>query len=122
MGVATLTGADQVSAEPDDGEEHRIITVLSPKGGSGKTTVATNLAVALASRYPRQVVLADLDLQFGDVANVLRLSPVTTIADIASPEDVRSYYLAIDAAVADMLLPMEVCVHLEVLSGLLRRA
>lgn len=83
MGVATLTGADQVSAEPDDGEEHRIITVLSPKGGSGKTTVATNLAVALASRYPRQVVLADLDLQFGDVANVLRLSPVTTIADIA---------------------------------------
>ena len=62
---------------------HRMISILSPKGGSGKTSVSTNLAVGLARRFPRQVVLVDLDLQFGDVANVLRLAPTSTIGDIA---------------------------------------
>lgn len=61
----------------------RIITILSPKGGAGKTTVATNLAVALAKRHPRQVVLVDIDLQFGDVAGALRLSPSATFSDVA---------------------------------------
>lgn len=59
----------------------RIIAVLSPKGGSGKTTVATNLAVGLAQAAPHEVVLMDLDLQFGDVASALRLTPESTIAD-----------------------------------------
>lgn len=61
----------------------RVITVISPKGGSGKTTVATNLAVGLAQVAPHQVVLIDLDLQFGDVASALRLTPEHTIADTA---------------------------------------
>ncbi len=65
------------------GAEHRLITILSPKGGAGKTSVATNLAVALAVRHPRKVVLVDLDLQFGDVASVLRQTPSTTIADVS---------------------------------------
>jgi pilus assembly protein CpaE len=60
-----------------------VITVISPKGGSGKTTVATNLAVGLAQGAPNQVVLIDLDLQFGDVASALRLTPERTIADTA---------------------------------------
>ena len=45
----------------------RIVTVYSPKGGAGKTTVATNLACALAALDQRVVVL-DFDLAFGDVA------------------------------------------------------
>ncbi|MGQ0804628.1 MAG: AAA family ATPase [Actinomycetota bacterium] len=61
----------------------RVIAVISPKGGSGKTTVATNLAVGLAQTAPHQVVLIDLDLQFGDVASALRLTPEHTIADTA---------------------------------------
>jgi pilus assembly protein CpaE len=61
----------------------RVIAVISPKGGSGKTTVATNLAVGLAQVSPHQVVLIDLDLQFGDVASALRLTPEHTIADTA---------------------------------------
>ena len=61
---------------------HKIITILSPKGGAGKTTTATNLAVGLARRHPRQVVLVDIDLQFGDVAGVLRLSPEATFSDV----------------------------------------
>ncbi len=70
-------------AEGTAADPNRIITILSPKGGAGKTTVGTNLAVGLAARHPRQVVLVDLDLQFGDVANVLRLNPKVTISDIA---------------------------------------
>ncbi len=74
-----------------------MITILSPKGGSGKTTVATNLAVALAARHPRKVVLVDLDLQFGDVASVLRQHPTTTIGDIARrwPVDPANLKLAL---------------------------
>lgn len=65
----------------DDGETGgRVIVVLSPKGGAGKTTIATNLAVGLARAMPRQVVLFDCDLQFGDVANALRLIPESTFA------------------------------------------
>jgi pilus assembly protein CpaE len=52
----------------------RVIAVLSPKGGTGKTTVSTNLAVALARRLPAQVALVDLDVQFGDCAPALGLS------------------------------------------------
>jgi pilus assembly protein CpaE len=53
----------------------RIIPVASPKGGSGKTTVATNIAVGLARLAPQQTVILDLDIQFGDVATALQLTP-----------------------------------------------
>ena len=68
-----------------DGEEEgprgRVVTVFSAKGGCGKTTIATNLAVALADRGRREVCLVDLDLAFGDVAIALQLFPAHTIAD-----------------------------------------
>ena len=67
--------------EPDDGPNGRIITVLSPKGGSGKTTVAVNLALGLALAEPNHALVVDLDLQFGDVATALRLTPSHSIAD-----------------------------------------
>ncbi len=57
----------------------RITVVISPKGGSGKTVVATNLAVSLARQFPGDVVLVDLDLQFGDVASSLGLTPNYTM-------------------------------------------
>ena len=57
----------------------RVITVTSPKGGSGKTVVATNLAIYLANHAPGEVVLVDLDLQFGDVASALSLTPTYTM-------------------------------------------
>jgi pilus assembly protein CpaE len=59
----------------------RVTTVLSPKGGAGKTVLSTNLAVGLASVAPRGVVLVDLDLQFGDVAYALGLKPRHTMYD-----------------------------------------
>jgi pilus assembly protein CpaE len=59
----------------------RVVTIFSAKGGCGKTTISTNLAVALADRGRREVCLVDLDLAFGDVAIALQLFPAHTIAD-----------------------------------------
>lgn len=59
----------------------RLVAVLGPKGGTGKTLVATNLAVALAQR-DANVVLVDLDLQFGDIGLALGLSPEATMYDL----------------------------------------
>ena len=59
----------------------RIISVFSSKGGVGKTTIATNLAVAMANRLSKRVAIVDLDLQFGDAALFLNVFPRSTIAD-----------------------------------------
>jgi pilus assembly protein CpaE len=59
----------------------RVITIASPKGGVGKTTVASNLAVGLTATAPQSTVLVDLDVQFGDVASALGLVPEYTLPD-----------------------------------------
>jgi pilus assembly protein CpaE len=59
-----------------------MICIIGPKGGTGKTLAACNLAVALAGASKRPVVV-DLDLQFGDVGIALGLSPDRTIYDLA---------------------------------------
>ena len=60
----------------------RIVSVFAAKGGCGKTTLATNLAVVLNARGSRRVCLVDLDLTFGDVASSLRLEPRRSLVDI----------------------------------------
>lgn len=65
------------------GPETRVISVVSPKGGAGKTTMAVNLGVGLARHAPGQVAVVDLDLQFGDVAAALQLQPEHSLADFA---------------------------------------
>lgn len=62
-----------------------VIGVFSPKGGVGKTTIATNIAVGLGKVAPMSVVIVDLDLQFGDVASGLYLDPEHTVTDAVSP-------------------------------------
>lgn len=64
-----------------DSGSGKIMTVVAPKGGTGKTALATNLAVGLAATG-QKTVLVDLDLQFGDVADALQLRPETSIADL----------------------------------------
>jgi pilus assembly protein CpaE len=59
-----------------------MIVVLGPKGGTGKTLTSCNLAVALAEKGARPVVV-DLDLQFGDVGLALGMRPERTIYDLA---------------------------------------
>ncbi len=64
-----------------EGAQGQLLTVFSPKGGAGKTTLATNLAAACAGSGRRRVCLLDLDLAFGDVAIALQLAPARTISD-----------------------------------------
>jgi len=64
--------------------EGRIVTVFSPKGGTGKTVIATNLAAALAKVEGRRTLLLDLDLQFGDTAIMLGIEPEKTIFDLVN--------------------------------------
>lgn len=77
--TASMAGVSP--AETDETAEGHIITVYSPKGGSGCTTIAANLAVALAGDGYR-TLLVDGSLQFGDVAVMLNMKPATTIADL----------------------------------------
>jgi pilus assembly protein CpaE len=65
----------------------KLVVVRSPKGGSGKTMVASNLAVTLAKDHPGDVALVDLDLQFGDVATSLGLRPEHTVADATENDE-----------------------------------
>lgn len=60
----------------------RVVTVFSPKGGTGKTVLSTNLACVVAARGERRVLLIDLDLQFGDAAIMLGLDPARTLYDL----------------------------------------
>lgn len=61
----------------------RIITISSAKGGSGKTVLATNIALVLNRIPDVKVCLVDADLQFGDVCLVLQLEPRFTMVNAA---------------------------------------
>ncbi|MDJ0756093.1 MAG: response regulator [Ardenticatenaceae bacterium] len=62
-------------------EEGKILTVFSPKGGAGCTTLAINTAVGLA-RKGYNTALIDGSLQFGDISVTLNMRPTTTIVDL----------------------------------------
>src|SRR6266545_2787069 len=73
----------------------KLVVVVSPKGGSGTTTIATNLAVALRQMSAGRVVLADFGLQFGDVGVHLNILSKYTIQDLlAHVEDIDDAMLA----------------------------
>lgn len=79
------------------GELGQVITVFSTKGGAGKSVVACNVAVSLARKSDRPVILVDADLQFGDCAVMLKLAPQRTVVDAVN---------AIDQLDASMLMSM----------------
>jgi pilus assembly protein CpaE len=85
----------KLQAQGGHGRRGRIITVFSPKGGTGKTSIATNLAAALAKHQGKRTLLLDLDLQFGDAAIMLGLEPEKTIYDlVVAPGELDSEKLA----------------------------
>jgi len=75
---STGGSSSAVSSGPratEDVENHQVIAVFSPKGGAGRTTIATNLALALRRETSQRVALVDANLQFGDVGVLLNLNP-----------------------------------------------
>lgn len=58
------------------------LAVVSPKGGNGKTTVSSNLAVALSRRIDS--IIVDLDVHFGDVEYALRMRPTHRLDDLVA--------------------------------------
>ncbi|MHA2069860.1 MAG: response regulator, partial [Candidatus Thorarchaeota archaeon] len=63
--------------------EGNIVAIYSPKGGSGCSTIAVNVAVALAKSGHR-TVLVDGSVQFGDVAVMLNMKEMTSLVDLTS--------------------------------------
>ncbi len=88
----------------------RLICVLGPKGGSGKTLISANLGVALA-QAGMKVAIVDLDLQFGDVALCLGLGPDRTFYDLAltggtlDAEKLDGYMMAHPSGLKVLLAP-----------------
>lgn len=86
-----------------------LICIVGPKGGTGKTLTASNLAFGLAERGKR-VVVVDLDLQFGDVGLSLGLRPDRTIYDLAKsggtldPDKIDAYLTKHPATGVSVLL------------------
>lgn len=84
--LAEQTGVPEEKAAPVK-KGAKKITVLGTKGGSGKSFIATNLAIDLANLLKKRVTLFDLNYQFGDVALMLNLFPKHTVYDIMSVVD-----------------------------------
>lgn len=81
------TAAPSTTTDGGAGGNARVTTVFSTKGGSGKSVIATNLAVVLAEQSEGPVCLVDADLQFGDVAVMMKLAPVHTVVDAVTNID-----------------------------------
>ncbi len=76
--VEGMVGVAAKPAQP----KGKLITVFSPKGGTGRSTIAVNLAIALQGLGNYKVALVDASLQFGDVAVLLNLQAARSIADL----------------------------------------
>ena len=78
---------------PDaSGKKGKIVTLFAPKGGVGRTTLAVNLAVAMAGEQRQTVTLVDGSFQFGDVGVLLNLNPknksiIDVVADPSATDE-----------------------------------
>lgn len=79
--IGSVTGSGGMGQQRS-GDSCKVITLFSPKGGVGKTVLATNMAAMYAKRLKKRTLLIDLDLQFGDAAIMLGADPRATILDL----------------------------------------
>jgi pilus assembly protein CpaE len=103
---ALVRGRGPAAAQPGT-----MVAVLGPKGGTGKTLIACNLAESL-SAVGHAPVVVDLDLQFGDVGLALGLQPERTIYDLAvaggslDGEKIDSFLARHESGVKALLAPV----------------
>ncbi len=100
--VVAAWQADQTRRQPTAADPAApagsVITMFGVKGGIGKTTLASNLAVALAHETRGSIALVDLDLPFGDIALMLDVKPdrdVLDVLDDATLEDTERLQTAL---------------------------
>ena len=83
--LAPATGQPQAATAAARATDAKIVTIYSPKGGTGCTTLAVNMAIALQMQLGSEakVCLIDANLQFGDIAIFMKLQASRTLADLA---------------------------------------
>jgi len=85
LGPLPERGGAQTQASASGAIQGKVVTFYSPKGGTGCTTLAVNVAIALQSALgpEAKICLVDANLQFGDVSIFMKLQPARTLADLA---------------------------------------
>jgi pilus assembly protein CpaE len=110
--MAPLIGAGDGAG---GGAGRRSVVVFSPKGGTGTTTIAVNIAMAMARQEPDKVCLIDLDLQFGQALTLLNLAERTSLSDLVRDEQalseaelMRTYAVRHDAGLHVLAAPSSI--------------
>ncbi len=75
-------GEGNVTGALIPGDQGHVITIFSPKGGTGKTTIAANLAVVL-QQQGNMVAAVDANLQFGDLSFFFNEQGRNNVTDLA---------------------------------------
>ncbi|RME45693.1 MAG: response regulator [Caldilineae bacterium] len=83
VSYATPPGGVAVPTRPEPEPTGSIVSIFSPKGGVGCSTLAINFAIAIHKATSAKVIVVDASLQFGDISVLLNMRPRTTIADLA---------------------------------------
>ena len=115
VSVATALEAEekkklrQLGQIPGAATAGTIVTVFGAKGGIGKSTISTNIAVALARAERASVCVVDLDNGFGDIAGMLDVKPERTLFDMVrdldmlEQEDIGRYVVRHELSDLDIL-------------------
>ncbi|MBU4292944.1 MAG: P-loop NTPase, partial [Actinobacteria bacterium] len=87
VAIKEITGEKDIPQTEETRAKNKIsknIMIFSSKGGTGKSFIATNLAIDLYNQTKKRVVLVDLNYQTGDIALILDIVPRHTFYDITS--------------------------------------